>query len=80
MIFKDLFYILPRNIQIQVIGLEDTSEGAEITQRCYSYGTPARIERDMMTVNVGKYKLKDVNVLQVDPIMRDFLQITIIDK
>ena len=80
MIFEDLLYVLPTNIEIQVVGLEETSEGGETTQRCYTSGKLARIEQKMMTVNVGKYKLRDADVLQVKPVTGYRLQITVLDK
>ena len=80
MIFEDLFYVLPTNIEIQVVGLEEASEGAETTQRCYSSGKLTKIEQDMIRVNVGKYKLRDADVLQVEPVTGDCLQVTVLDK
>ena len=80
MIFEDLFYVLPTNIQIQVVGLEDVDENGETTQRCYSHGKLTRIEYDLERVDIGEYKLRDADVLQVEPVMKDCLQITVLDK
>lgn len=80
MLFEELFYVLPTNIQIQVVGLESTDENGETTQRCYSSGRLTKIERDMLKVNVGKYKLRDADILQVEPVTKDCLQITVLDK
>ena len=80
MIFEDLFYVIPLNIEIRVVGLEETSVDGETTQRCYARGKLTEIEYDIMTVNVGKYKLRDAKVMQVEPISENCLQITVLDE
>ena len=78
MIFKDLFYVIPLNTEIRVAVF--TSVDGETTQKCCACGKLAEIEYDVMTVNIGKGKLSDAKVLQVEPVSENYLQITVLDE
>lgn len=79
MILEDLLHYFPLDIEIRVVGLEETDAYGETVQRCYSCGKLIDIEYDMLTVNVGNCKLGNAKVLQIEPISENCLKITILD-